>query len=90
MSSDPSGEFPKELSGAVSDFHTSLKALESGAVDPLTSGSGRSRTELLEPLEPLDKAKVDLVSAFAINSLAWIWLKTQGQDPKESEVIKFN
>lgn len=37
-------------------------------------------------LTVLDQAKVDCLSAFALNSLVWMWLRTKGQNPKESEV----
>ena len=37
----------------------------------------------------LDKAKVDCLSAFALNSLVWMWLRTKGVNPKESEVCVY-
>ncbi len=47
--------------------------------------SGPSRSDLFETLSPAERAKVDLSCAFALNSLAWILLKTKGADPKETE-----
>jgi hypothetical protein len=40
----------------------------------------------VENLTVLDKAKVDCLSAFALNSLVWMWLRTKGENPKETEV----
>ena len=37
-------------------------------------------------MSALDKAKLDCLSAFALNSLVWMWLRTKGENPKESEV----
>ncbi len=52
-------------------------------VTPLTVG--RSRADLLEGLGALQRAKVDVSSAFAINSLVWMLLKTRGVDPKDTD-----
>ena len=51
---------------------------------PLTTS--HKRPELFETLTPLERAKVDLVSAFAVNALAFLWVKTKGKDPKDTEV----
>ena len=82
---ESSQNFPVELSDPVAEFDSQLSELSSKLIEPLTS---TSRTELLESLSPAQKAKLDLISAFTLNSLAWIWLKTQGQDPKDTEVKK--
>ncbi len=47
--------------------------------------SGSTRSELFDGLTAAEKAKVDLTSSFAINSLVWMLLKTRGVDPRESE-----
>ena len=31
----------------------------------------------------LGKAKLDCVSAFALNTLVWTWVRTQGENPKD-------
>ena len=47
----------------------------------------KKRSSVQESLElPLDKAKVDLVTTYALNSLTWMWMRTQGENPKESSV----
>ena len=68
-----SEDFPEELAEPVRALHSSLGELRG----ELEAGQGRPREELLEPMEPLDRAKLDLVSAYAINSLVWMLLKTQ-------------
>lgn len=70
---------------SVAQFHSSLQKLQSEVVNLLTD-SGVSHSELTEGLAAEDKARVDIVSAFAINSLVWLLLKSKGQDPKETEV----
>ncbi|CAO2580963.1 Nuclear nucleic acid-binding protein C1D [Lemmus lemmus] len=45
-----------------------------------------SRNELLQKLDPLEQAKVDLVSAHTLNSMFWVYLATQGVNPKEHPV----
>ncbi|TRY63277.1 hypothetical protein TCAL_04650 [Tigriopus californicus] len=80
--SDSSSDFPSELTGPISDFHGALSQLNAHLDPWLAVG----RDELTSHLEPLAQAKLDLVSAFALNSLVWMWMRTQGQDPKESEV----
>lgn len=34
-------------------------------------------------LDPLDQAKLDLMSAYTLNSLFWMYLVTQGVNPRE-------
>uniref|UniRef100_A0A8C5KSI8 Nuclear nucleic acid-binding protein C1D n=1 Tax=Jaculus jaculus TaxID=51337 RepID=A0A8C5KSI8_JACJA len=41
---------------------------------------------LLQKLDPLEQAKVDLVSAYTLNSMCWLYLATQGVNPKEHPV----
>lgn len=71
------------------EIHESLTALESslGAVDDmLKTMMAVSRNELLQKLDPLEQAKVDLVSAYTLNSMFWVYLATQGVNPKEHPV----
>ena len=39
-----------------------------------------------EKMSSVDKAKLDCLSAFAVNSLVWVWMRTKGVNPKETEV----
>ncbi|XP_059133620.1 nuclear nucleic acid-binding protein C1D-like [Peromyscus eremicus] len=71
------------------EIHESLSALESslGAVDDmLKTMMSVSRNELLQKLDPLEQAKVDLVSAYTLNSMFWVYLATQGVNLKEHPV----
>ena len=77
-----SEDFPEELAEPVRALHSSLAELRG----QLEAGQARPREELVEGMDPLDRAKVDLVSAYAINSLAWMLLKTQVRDWREVEL----
>uniref|UniRef100_A0A8D2HC96 Nuclear nucleic acid-binding protein C1D n=1 Tax=Urocitellus parryii TaxID=9999 RepID=A0A8D2HC96_UROPR len=58
-----------------------------GAVDEmLKTMMSVSRNELLQKLDPLEQRKVDLVSAYTLNSMFWVYLATQGVNPKEHPV----
>uniref|UniRef100_A0A452SKH3 Nuclear nucleic acid-binding protein C1D n=1 Tax=Ursus americanus TaxID=9643 RepID=A0A452SKH3_URSAM len=60
-----------------------------GAVDEMlkTMMSSRFlRNEVVAKLDPLEQAKVDLVSAYTLNSMFWVYLATQGVNPKEHPV----
>jgi len=77
-------DFPEELTDTVKNFHGSLGDLKA-KLDLMLS---QPRTELYEKLDPMGKAKMDLVSAYAINSLFWMLLKTMGENPGAADVKK--
>ncbi len=79
-----SSSFPSELTASIAEFDAKVSSVQKEVVKPLTKG--QSRPDLVDPLGHVNRAKVDLVSALSVNSLAWIWLKTQGSDPKQTEV----
>eukprot|EP00092_Neocalanus_flemingeri_P003354 GFUD01003592.1.p1 GENE.GFUD01003592.1~~GFUD01003592.1.p1 ORF type:complete len:156 (+),score=66.06 GFUD01003592.1:457-924(+) len=79
-----SEEFPEELSDTVKNFHGSLGDLKT-KLDLMLS---QPRTDLYDKLDPMGKAKMDLVSAYAINSLFWMLLKTMGENPGAADVKK--
>ncbi|XP_077171005.1 nuclear nucleic acid-binding protein C1D [Paroedura picta] len=75
-------EYPTEIQDYLSTFEKSL-----GSVDEmLKTMMSVSRSELLQKLDPLEQAKLDLVSAYTLNSLFWVYLATQGVNPKEHAV----
>lgn len=75
-------EYPTEIHDYLSTFEKSL-----GSVDEmLKTMMSVSRSELLQKLDPLEQAKLDLVSAYTLNSLFWVYLATQGVNPKEHPV----
>ncbi|KAM9078924.1 nuclear nucleic acid-binding protein C1D-like [Megaptera novaeangliae] len=75
-------DYPGEIHEYLSTFENST-----GAVDEmLKTMMPVSRNELLQKLDPLEQAKVDLVSAYTLNSMFWVYLATQGVNPKEHPV----
>ncbi|XP_061478207.1 nuclear nucleic acid-binding protein C1D isoform X1 [Rhineura floridana] len=75
-------EYPTEIHDYLSAFEKSL-----GSVDEmLKTMMSVSRSELLQKLDPLEQAKLDLVSAYTLNSMFWVYLATQGISPKEHPV----
>ncbi|XP_013917957.1 PREDICTED: nuclear nucleic acid-binding protein C1D isoform X1 [Thamnophis sirtalis] len=80
---DPSKEdYPTEIHDYLVAFETAV-----GSVDAvLKTMMSISRSELLQKLDPLEQAKVDLVSAYTLNSMFWVYLATQGINPKEHPV----
>ncbi|XP_048391973.1 nuclear nucleic acid-binding protein C1D [Stegostoma tigrinum] len=80
---EPLGEeYPTEIHEFLVGFEESLKSAD-GTLKTLMSVP---RSELLQKLGPLEQAKLDLASAYALNSMFWIYLITQGINPKEHAV----
>ncbi|XP_062972071.1 nuclear nucleic acid-binding protein C1D [Elgaria multicarinata webbii] len=75
-------EYPTEIHDYLLAFEKSV-----GSVDEmLKTMMSVSRSELLQKLDPLEQAKLDLVSAYTLNSMFWVYLATQGINPKEHPV----
>ena len=79
-----SEDFPEELTDTVKNFHGSVTDLKA-QLDLLLE---TPKEELCGELDPLERAKVDLISVYAINSIFWMLLKTQGENPAEAGVKK--
>jgi len=75
-------DFPEELIETVKKFDLGLENLENGFEGLLKE----NRAELFENMDPLTRAKVDIVSLYSINSLFWMLLKTLGHNPQASDV----
>ena len=75
-------DFPEEMVEVVKNFHASTTSLQS----QLGLMTSQPRAELYEQLDPMGRATMDLLSAYAINSLFWMLLKTMGVNPAESGV----
>ncbi|XP_023340435.1 nuclear nucleic acid-binding protein C1D [Eurytemora carolleeae] len=75
-------DFPEELLDTVRRFNSSLGSLEDGFKDLLSL----NRTEMFQNLDPITRAKIDIVSLYSINSLVWMLLKTLGHNPQTSDV----
>ncbi|TXT15575.1 hypothetical protein VHUM_00078 [Vanrija humicola] len=73
------------------DPRTSLAALD-GTLDHLEASLAplfaRPWAETLAGLEPLQRAKADVLLAYAINDLVWVYLKSRGLDPEGHDVAK--
>ncbi|XP_075412162.1 nuclear nucleic acid-binding protein C1D [Tenrec ecaudatus] len=81
-STEVNEDYPTEIHDYLSAFETSIGAVE----EMLKTMMSVSRNELLQKLDPLEQAKVDLVSAYTLNSMFWVYLATQGVNPKEHPV----
>ncbi|XP_037672729.1 nuclear nucleic acid-binding protein C1D-like [Choloepus didactylus] len=72
------------------EIHEYLSAFENfiGAVDKMlkTMMLFLEISELLQKVDPLEQAKVNLVSAYTLNSMFWVYLTTQGVNTKEHPV----
>ncbi|KAG8510137.1 Nuclear nucleic acid-binding protein C1D [Galemys pyrenaicus] len=60
-------DYPVEIHEYLSTFENSI----GGVDDMLKTMMSVSRNELLQKLDPLEQAKVDLVSAYTLNSMFW-------------------
>ncbi|KAI8487664.1 DNA-binding protein c1d [Branchiostoma belcheri] len=74
-------DYPSEIHAGLVAFSDSLKA-----VDDVFKPFLQMALEDLEKLEALDQAKLHLTAVYAINSLFWIYLTTQGIDPKDHPI----
>ncbi|XP_064173905.1 nuclear nucleic acid-binding protein C1D isoform X1 [Anguilla rostrata] len=72
-------DYPTEIAESLTGFDSSVGSVNK-MVDTMIS---LSKNELLQKLDPLEQAKLDLMSAYSLNSLFWIYLVTQGINPKD-------
>ncbi|XP_036159878.1 nuclear nucleic acid-binding protein C1D-like [Myotis myotis] len=75
-------DYPAEIHVYLSTFENSIGAVD----DILKTMMSVSGNELLQKLDPLEQAKVDLVSDYILNSVFWVYLATQGVNLKEHPV----
>ncbi|XP_034407548.1 nuclear nucleic acid-binding protein C1D [Cyclopterus lumpus] len=71
-------DYPEEIDEQLTGFGSSVSAVNT----MLEKLMAMPRTDLLK-LDPLDQAKLDLMSAYTLNSLFWMYLVTQGVNPRE-------
>ncbi|KAM9411329.1 nuclear nucleic acid-binding protein C1D-like isoform 1-T1 [Salvelinus alpinus] len=75
----PVEDYPTEIEEQLTGFESSV-----GAVNNMVQTViAMPRNELVQRLNPLEQAKLDLMSAYSLNSLFWMYLVTQGINPKE-------
>uniref|UniRef100_A0A3Q0S7F2 Nuclear nucleic acid-binding protein C1D n=1 Tax=Amphilophus citrinellus TaxID=61819 RepID=A0A3Q0S7F2_AMPCI len=80
MAAESSAEdYPHEIDEQLTGFDSSVTSVKT-MLEKLMS---MPRNDLLQKLDPLDQAKLDLMSAYTLNSLFWMYLVTQGVNPRE-------
>ena len=84
MEKSKKNDFPPELVADTKKFQDSLTSLNK-LLDTYESVPLQDLVEQ-NNLDSVSKAKLDCLSAFALNSLVWMWLRTKGQNPKETGV----
>ncbi|XP_020777184.1 nuclear nucleic acid-binding protein C1D [Boleophthalmus pectinirostris] len=72
-------DYPHEIDEQLTGFDTAVSSVKS-MLDTLIS---MPRNDLLQKLDPLEQAKLDLMSVYTLNSLFWMYLVTQGINPRE-------
>ncbi|KAM9848208.1 nuclear nucleic acid-binding protein C1D [Aulostomus maculatus] len=72
-------DYPHEIDEQLTGFDSSVSSVK----DMLDKLMSVPRNDLLEKLDPLDQAKLDLMSAYTLNSLFWMYLVTQGMNPRD-------
>uniref|UniRef100_A0A8C6WW80 Nuclear nucleic acid-binding protein C1D n=1 Tax=Neogobius melanostomus TaxID=47308 RepID=A0A8C6WW80_9GOBI len=72
-------DYPYEIDDQLTAFDSSVSNVKS-MLETLIS---MPRNDLLQKLDPLDQAKLDLMSVYTLNSLFWMYLVTQGLSPRE-------
>eukprot|EP01113_Clastostelium_recurvatum_P024601 TRINITY_DN2936_c0_g1_i2.p1 TRINITY_DN2936_c0_g1~~TRINITY_DN2936_c0_g1_i2.p1 ORF type:complete len:199 (+),score=50.94 TRINITY_DN2936_c0_g1_i2:163-759(+) len=77
-------ELPSDLQSSLASFEKTLSSLE----ESLTPFFNESLKDQLSHLSPIDAAKLNIVMAYAINTLFYMYLKTQGTDTSDHPVIK--
>ncbi|XP_062286194.1 nuclear nucleic acid-binding protein C1D [Scomber scombrus] len=72
-------DYPHEIDEQLTGFDSSASSVKT-MLEKLMS---MPRNDLTQNLDPLDQAKLDLMSAYTLNSLFWMYLVTQGLNPRE-------
>ncbi|XP_055745595.1 nuclear nucleic acid-binding protein C1D-like [Salvelinus fontinalis] len=72
-------DYPTEIEEQLTGFESSVGAVNNMVQTVISM----PRNELVQRLDPLEQAKLDLMSAYSLNSLFWMYLVTQGINPKE-------
>ncbi|GBM12831.1 Nuclear nucleic acid-binding protein C1D [Araneus ventricosus] len=75
-------EIPSEIIDKLQNFHQSLEKMQEILSPLITTNINSTDVEI----EPLDKARLNLIGGYALNSLFWMYLNTLGIDPKEHSV----
>merc|ERR1719374_334565 len=82
LESNMDEDFPEELLDTVRNLEKGIDNLGKGFEELLK----KNRIEFYENLDPLTRAKIDIVSLYSINSMFWMLMKTLGHNPQASDV----
>jgi len=80
--SDDDG-IPESVQNAIFDFHEAITNVEE-TLQPFLS---KPLEQIESQEDPLGKARIELMSIFAANSLHWMYLCTHGECPTEHPVL---
>ncbi|XP_054456455.1 nuclear nucleic acid-binding protein C1D [Anoplopoma fimbria] len=72
-------DYPHEIDEQLTGFHSSVSDINT----MLEKMMSMPRNDQLQNLDALDQAKLDLMSAYTLNSLFWMYLVTKGVNPRE-------
>ncbi|XP_005815134.1 nuclear nucleic acid-binding protein C1D [Xiphophorus maculatus] len=72
-------DYPQEIDEQLTTFDSSVNAVKT-MLEKLMS---MSRNDVMQKLDPLEQAKLDLMSVYTLNSLFWMYLVTKGINPRE-------
>ncbi|KAJ3610931.1 hypothetical protein NHX12_023021 [Muraenolepis orangiensis] len=75
-------DYPTEIEEQLTGFESSVGSISS----MLQTMVAMPRNDLQQKLDPLEQAKLDLMSAYTLNSLFWMFLVTQGMNPRDHPV----
>jgi len=78
-------EFPVEVRSQMKEFQQLMTHLKK-SLQPLMENYAEIEARIKD--NPLESARVDLTTVYAINSLFWVYLITKGENPKEHDVTR--
>jgi exosome complex protein LRP1 len=77
-------ELPKEITQSLQDLDATITSLEK-ILEPFFK---ENLADIMQRLSPLEAAKLNICMAYAVNTLYYLFLKTQGVSPAEHPVKK--
>eukprot|EP00127_Corallochytrium_limacisporum_P002999 Clim_evm46s144 gene=Clim_evmTU46s144 len=83
MAAEEPEDFPKELKSILASFDDALKEAESKIKVIVENETQQTR----QKLSPIEQCQLELSSAYAMNALYYVYLRTQGIDPAEHPLM---
>lgn len=77
------GTIPPEVVAKLKAFNDALTVLED-ALEPHLNSNFEEHMDR----DPTELARIDVMSLFSVNSLAWSLLALKGQDPRKNEALQ--